>query len=196
MEKTEHSYTLKPGLFSFANKLTITPEYIEFKNANARNAITRIDKASFKDVKYFGNWIVWYKFTIGYSYKIEIKYGDDRVLPIRFVAYIDSDQTGATYTDISKWIGKYFLSAIVNARLDELHTSGRLELNDLTITNGMVEFNNHQFPWQEAGLKEYHQYFEVFNKKDPNIHKRISFDEWNSEVLFNVLKTLTAEGGA
>ena len=56
----------------------------------------------------------------------------------------------------------------------------------------MSKFENpdHTMQWKEVGLKEYYQYFAIFDKTNPTIHKRITFDEWNAEVLFNVMKKL------
>ncbi|MBT1704330.1 hypothetical protein [Chryseosolibacter indicus] len=190
METTIHTYKLKPGLFIAEKELVITPEFIEYKNSN--NSSVKIGKSSFKDVKYLGDWIALYRFNLGYNYRIEIKYEDDKVLPISFVGYSNYKKVGTTYTDISKWIGKYFLSDIIHARLSEVSNKGGMQINDLVIKNEGLEWQNtlQLLPWQQVGLQEYHQYFVVFNKSNSNEYRRFSFVEWNSEILFNVLKAL------
>lgn len=195
MENTKHEYALKAGLFDGSRKLIITPDYIEFENNTRPSSSIRIDKASFVDVKYQADWIVWYRFNVGHRYKIDIKYNHDQVLSISFVTHFYNNDTGETYTDISKWIGSYFLSHIINNKLEELQANKVFKYNELVINQNTICFGVGEptLQWAEVGLKEYHKYFVVFKKDEPKIHKRISFEDWNSEVLFNVLKTFIAE---
>jgi hypothetical protein len=64
----------------------------------------------------------------------------------------------------------------------------------LNITMDGVEFEAHdeKILWENVGVKEYYRYFAIFDKLKPEVHRRVTFDEWNAEVLFNVLKRLIA----
>jgi hypothetical protein len=200
MNNEIHRYTLRPDLVNKPRELTITPEYIEYKNLRtaASSSLVRIEKDSFVDVKYHAEPIVWYKFTVGYSYRIQIKYNIDKVLTIPMASYFwfNSDY-GQIYSAISRHIGNYFLIDWINNAFDNFQDKGVLQMPGLIVRQESVSFEypDHTMEWKVIGLKEYYRYFAIFDKANPNIHKRVTFDEWNAEVLFNVMKRLISTMG-
>lgn len=193
-----HEYYVKQSFFDRSRKLTITPEYIEYENKNQLDDLyTRVEKACFDDVKYDGEWIVWYKFPVGYVHKISILYEQRQVLTIRLAGYFGRrKQYGQLYSDISRWIGNYFLTEKIDQQLEVLQDGGILEFQDVKLTNEGVFFNDSGplpvIAWQNVQLEEYYHYFAVIDKNSPDTHKRFRFSEWKSEVLFYVVKTLVA----
>jgi hypothetical protein len=197
MNNEIHNYTLRPDLLNKARELTITPEFIEYKSLEtASSSMVRVEKDSFVDVKYRAEAIVWYKFTVGYSYRIQIKYSTDKILTIPMASYFwfNSDY-GQIYSDISRHIGNYFLIDRINNAFDNIQHRGVLQMPGLIVREESLSFEypDHKMEWKDVGLKEYYRYFAIFDKVNPNIHKRITFDEWNAEVLFNVMKRFISE---
>ena len=185
-EVPQHDFELQSSLFAKPQKLIITPEVIQY------NGIT-IHHNTFNDVKYSAESIVWYKFYVGVKYSIDIKFEETKVLPIVFSSYHwKNKQYGRFYTEISRYIGKYFLGNIIDAAVHLFHETGILEVTGLNISHDKIEFEfpQHTIAWQNVGLKEYPTYFAIYDKSNPKIHKRATFDEWNAEILFHTLKSL------
>lgn len=194
-----HEYHVKRSLFGRSRKLTITPEYIEYEDKDRVDDLyTRIEKACFNDVKYAGEWIVWYKFPVGYVHTISILYEQRQILTIRIAGYFGrKKQYGQIYSDISRWIGNYFLVEKVNQQLAVLQAGDVLRFQELTVANEGVSFkaSGHSpvIEWENVKLKEYYHYFAMVDKNSPDTHQRFRFDEWKAEVFFNVVKTLVAK---
>jgi hypothetical protein len=192
MDDKTFTYYLRPDLVNKPRKLTITPEYIEYGN---EGDLVRFEKDSFVDVKFCAEQMVWYKFTVGYLYRIQIKYDTDKVLTIPMTSYFwFKKDYGEFYSDISRHIGNYFLLDRIHNALDNFHEKGILQMPGLIVKQDSVSFENadHTMEWKDVGLKEYYRYFAIFDKTNPTIHKRVTFDEWNAELLFNVMKALIA----
>lgn len=194
-----HEYYVKQSLFDRSRKLTITPEYIEYEDKNqVGNLHTRIAKARFDDVKYAGEWIIWYKLPVGYVHTITILYEQRKVLTIRLAGYFGRKKPyRQIYSDVSRWIGNYFLMEKINQQLAVLQAGDVLRFQELTVANEGVSFkaSGHSpvIEWENVELKEYYHYFAVIDKNSPDTHQRFRFDEWRAEVLFNVVKTLVAK---
>jgi hypothetical protein len=181
-----HEFELNSSLFATREKLVITPEQIRY------NGIT-IDRNTFEDVKYCVESIVWYKFYVGVEYRIDIKFEKNKILSILFSEYPwKNKHYGRVYREISRHLGNYFLLPRVNVMLDSFDHTGSIGFTGLTISQENVSFESppHVIDWQNLGLKEYFKYFAIFDKTNPNIHKRVTFNEWNAEILFHTLKTL------
>jgi hypothetical protein len=176
---------LQAGFFGEPKKLIITPERISFDGV-------MIDQNTFTDVKYVSEHIVWYKFYVGVEFRIDIKYEGSKILSLKFTKHAWKNRRyGQMYSDISNYIGNYFLIQRINERLDQLDRTGDVELLGVKITSGDISLaKSNTIPLANVGLKEYASYFVIYDKADPNNHKRISFNEWNTELLFNVVKNL------
>jgi hypothetical protein len=182
-----HEYNLKAGLLSTPEKLIISP-------ANIQYGSQVVTKDSFKDVRYLAESIIWYEFRVGFRYRIQVKYQNDKVLSIPFSRYFGMNKEYRDYyTKISSHIGEYFLSDKIYDVIDQFQATGRLESPGLIITMDYIQFENpDQFiKWENLGLKEYYNYFGIFDKSKPEVNRRVTFDEWNAEILFNVLKRLS-----
>jgi hypothetical protein len=183
-----HQYDLKAGIWDSPEKLIITPDEIQYGS----HVVT---KQTFEDVKYSAEHIIWYKFSVGYAYRIQIKYDNGKVLTILFSNYFKlNNEYGDYYSNISQQIGDYFLLDKIYDVIEQFQATGRLESPGLSITMDNIQF---QYPdefilWENVGLKEYHRYFAIFDKSKPDVHRRVTFDEWNAEIIFNVLKRLIA----
>jgi hypothetical protein len=185
---------LRPGLIGRKRKLFITPDYLEYESKDLGDGLlTKIKVDAFCDVKYETHYIVWYKFTVGYSYKIYIKYDYDKVLTIRFANYITGYRKhGEYFTEITKRIGNYFLRHVIKEKFDALQANGSLKLNGVEITRESVSNKQTTITLSNVALKEYYSYFVIYNTNNPTDHIRISFNEWESELLFNCVKAIIA----
>lgn len=187
LKTSVHEFSFEDGLIGRKRKLVITPEYIDLDG-------TRIGQNMFVDVKYLSEHIVWYKFYVGVRFRIEIKSADNHVLVLKFSRYAWKNRHyGHVYTEISRWIGHYFLLGKINRNLECIEEKGMLELCGLLLTRLDVTIDKTSSPinWANMGLQEYPSYFVIFDKNNPAHHKRVTFDEWESEILFNTLKSFT-----
>jgi hypothetical protein len=192
MTEDTHEYILRNGIFSQPRKLVISADRIEYQNKGGA-ASTIITRETFEDVRYLVEGIRWEMWTVGTQYAIDIKYDNGKILPIRFCQYLWKPRNfEKTYSQISVDIGKHFLMSELNQILDVFYADGFLEMPGLKITADKVIFESpdHEIAWGDLGLKEYYCYFAIFDKKNPSVHKRVTFYEWNAEVLYNTLKTI------
>ncbi len=192
MTTDTHEYILTNGIFSQPRKLIISADQIEYQNKGGA-ASTIITRETFEDVKYLVEGIRWEMWTVGTQYVIDIKYDNGKILPIRFCQYLwKSKNYGQTYSEISTGIGKHFLLDKINQVLDVFYADGFLEMPGLKMTSDKLIFENppHEITWDHLALKEYYRYFAIFDKRDPNVHKRVTFYEWYAEVLYSTLKTI------
>jgi hypothetical protein len=137
-----------------------------------------------------------WKCFIGSRFSIDILYNENKVLPIRFAQYfLRKRGYEKVYTEVSALIGRYFLVEKINQALRAFNSGGFLEMPSLKITdeNVIFEYPQHEIPWKDLGLKEYFRYFAIFDKKNPNIHRRVTFYEWNAEILYNTIRSIHQE---
>jgi hypothetical protein len=121
---------------------------------------------------------------------------DGRVIYIPFKNYFGRRSTyHAVYAELVEKIWEYYFIDIVNAALERYYQGETLTLGKVAINkNGVaVTGTGLSFTWPELALKEYVTYFSIYKPKQPEFHLWVRFDEWNSELMLSVLKTLKSE---
>lgn len=191
--ETPH-YILRNGVFSAPKKLIVHSEYINWSNNDpTESSAVRVHVGDFEDVKYKVERIQVDMFSVGLRYFIDIQYDGGKILPIRFAQYYWRMRGYENvYSEVSALIWKYFLSYKVNDQLAKLEIQGFLDMDGIKITRDKIIFQDpyREVYWQNIGLKQYYNYFAIFNIKDPNSHKRITFYAWNAEILYHTIRTL------
>ena len=187
-------FNLSAGLFDRKRTLRLAPDYFEYEaNYLEPGQLTRIDKESILDIKFNMNWIIWYRFYVGCDFRIDVKTRENGIFRIKFVSYFDKNTAYIrAYNKIVNWMWEHYLRSIIDTYLQDFYLTHELELRDVRITDEGVYFINkdHLAYWEEVGVKEYEDYFAIFNQGYPELNERIPFDEWESEILLGVVEAL------
>ncbi|GAB3540774.1 hypothetical protein GCM10027443_39080 [Pontibacter brevis] len=187
-------FKLSAGMFDRKRTLRLTPGYLEYEaNFFEPGHLTRIDKKDILDIKFNMNWIIWYRFYVGCDFRIDIKTKEKGVFRIKFVSYFDKNTAYIrTFNRIVDWMWEHYLQDIINAYLQQFYLTHELELREVRLTDEGVYFINkdHLSFWEDVGVKEYEDYFAIYNQSFPELNERILFDEWGSEVLLGVIEAL------
>ena len=188
-------YELTAGIFDRRRKLILTPEYLEFEKSDAvGQEFTRINKADVVDFKHGMDWIRWYKFTVGRQFTITFKDNKNKELKLTFKSYFSrSNHFNQLYADVVEDIWAYYQNDIVATYLDRYHTHEPLTLQGLTLTQSGIKIAQDIIPWKDVGIKEYYGYFALFHKSNPTLHATISYNEYETETLWSLVKTILEE---
>ena len=78
---------------------------------------------------------------------------------------------------------------------DELHHQGDVGLASYLAVPQLVRIAKKKelFEWNDVGIKEYYRYFAIYHKDDPQVHLRVSYNEYETETLWSILKTILKE---
>ena len=50
--------------------------------------------------------------------------------------------------------------------------------------------------WAKVATKEYYRYFAIYNKDNSDIHSRVAYNEFGTEILWSSIKTILKEMNA
>jgi hypothetical protein len=192
-------YKVKTGLLDRPRKLILTNDYIEFENKNLVNdSFTRLLKGDIVDFKRGLERIIWYEFSVGFQYSFSFLDKDNKTLDINFKNYFGLQLNyGQFYSEIINLIWDYYFTDIVNQDIDNIYSHKDIELNNVRIGLDGIEFTDTQetIDWNNLDYKEYFNYFAVHKADNSKIHKTFSFNEWNSERLFSLIRTIKKDRG-
>ncbi|MFD3000288.1 hypothetical protein ACFS7Z_07940 [Pontibacter toksunensis] len=187
-------FNLSAGLFDRKRTLRLAPGYLEYEAKYLEpGQLTRIDKEAILDIKFNMNWIIWYRFYVGCDFRIDVKTRENGIFRIKFVSYFDKNTAYIrAYNKIVNWMWEHYLRSIIDTYLQDFYQAHELELRNFRITDEGVYFINkdHLAYWEEVGVKEYEDYFAIFNQGYPELNERVPFDEWESEILLGVVEAL------
>lgn len=187
-------FELTTGLLDRERKLILAKDYIEYENKDLRNDLfTRLSKADIVDFKHGIERIIWYEFSVGYVYTITFLSKDNKDLRIIFRDYFGlKSNYRHTYSEIINTIWEYYFIDVVNLDLDTFFENKELDFKELKVKQSGIEFTDTSqiIDWDEVDFKQYSGYFAVFEKGNPKKHKRFSFNEWNSERLLSIIRTV------
>lgn len=187
-------YELKSGLLDRHRKLVLTEEYVEFENKDLiGQEFTRFNKTDIVDFKHGMDWIVWYKFTVGRQFSITFKDKRGKELKIIFKSYFGlNSHYHQLYSDIVDDIWTYYHKNIVDKYLDRFYNNEELSLQGLKLNQSGIQLTGQSsvLPWERVDMKEYYRYFAIFDKENPQIHSRVSYNEYETEILWSVIKTI------
>jgi hypothetical protein len=188
------TYNLSAGLFDRKRKLRLHPYYIEYEDKYLETGVfTRINKADMLDIKFNMNWIIWYRFFVGCDFRIDIKTRENGIFKIKFVSYFRKNTAYIeAFNQIVDWMWEHYLQDIIDWHLQKLSGTRDLKIGGVRLTDEGVHFpeKGQYIAWAEVAVKEYESYFAVYDQKNPELNKRIMFDEWESEILLGMIEAL------
>ena len=154
---------------------------------------TRLDKADILDFKHGMDWIVWYKFTVGQRFTIAVKDKRSKEVKFSFDNYFGLNKSkNQLYLNIVDDIWNFYYNDVVNMYLDKFYTNGELEIRGTTLGDKGIQLKGRTsfISWDQVRIKEYSRYFAVYNSTFPDEHSTVSHNEYGSETLWSVLKTI------
>lgn len=190
-------YELKSGILDRQRKLFLSEDFVEFENRDLKgHEFTRLNKADIVDFKHAMDWLVWYKFTVGRKFSITFKDRKNNELRIVFKSYLGANSHySQIYSEVVDFIWQYYHQDIVNKHLDKYYNSEELTVQGITIDHNGIELPNvrKHLSWNDVGIKEYYKYFAIYHKDNPQTHFRVSYNEYETETLWSILKTILKE---
>jgi len=193
-------YLIKTGLLDRQRKLVLAEEYLEWENRDFKGKeFSRIDKSCYADFKHGMVWIVWYKFTVGREYSITIKDIQNKELSIKFRSYFRlNNESEKLYSKIVNDIWSLYHLSVVDKLLDEFYEKGETEVHGFTLKSEGIELREGtgKVPWNKVATKDYFSYSAIYHQDVPAIHCRVSYNEFGSETLWSVIRTILKDKAA
>ena len=191
-------YRIRSGFFERERKLIVAENYLEYETGDLKGSeFTRLNKSDIADFKHGTDWIVWYRFTVGRQFSITLKDKKKKELRILFDSYFGlHKQNDQLYADIVEDIWNFYHADIVDIFRHRFRNSEAFEIQGIKINKDGVKLrrDNLLITWPKVSIKEYYRYFAVYNNENPEIHSRISYNEYGTETLWGVLKAILKEG--
>ena len=184
------------GFLDRERKLVLADEYLEWENGNFKgNEVTRLNKSDIVDFKHGMDWIVWYKFTVGRKVSISFKYKKNKELKIQFRSYFGlRKEIDQNYSDIVDDIWRLYHSSIVDSFVERFYRHGESEIQGIKLTKeGIALKEKEVVPWDKVATKDYYQYFAIYHSDNSNIHSRVNFNEYGTEILWGAIKRILKE---
>ncbi|HYG19252.1 MAG TPA: hypothetical protein VD816_09990 [Ohtaekwangia sp.] len=147
-------FDLSQGPLGRSRQLILRPDGLSFDGHEiARDVLT--------DVIYESEWIRWYRFTIGQSFRISLKTEDGSIIRVNFSSYFGThNEYGRYYSEITGYIGTFYLLDLVNDRVSRVLNGDELDAAGLKITSSGLRHPKlfWSIPWPKAGVHEYYDY--------------------------------------
>ena len=190
-------YLITSGFLDRPRKLILTEDHLEWENGNLKGKeFTRLNKSDIVDFKHGRDWIVWYEFTVGQKFAITFKDNRNKELKIQFNSHFGLHKENIQkYSDIVDDIWRLYHSNIVDVYLDNFYHKGEIEIQGIKLQNEGVVLRGQQeiIRWDKIGMKDYYRYFALYNKDNPTIHSNVSYNEYGTEALWSVMRTILKE---
>jgi hypothetical protein len=190
-------YLIASGFFDRQRKLILTKDYLEWESRDLKGSeFSRLNKSDIVDFKHKMDWIVWYKFTVGRQFSITFKDNRNKELKIGFNSLFGlRKENNEKYSDIVDDIWEFYHSGIVDSHLDKFYKDGQLEIQGIKLKSEGIELKGQieVTMWDKVAIKEYYSYFAIYHKGNSNIHSRISYNEYGSETLWSILKSILSK---
>ena len=191
------TYKLQPRLLDGTRTLVVKPDYVEYESTSVVNhPFTRLNKHDIADFCHHYHQIWWYHLPVGKAYTIRFKSNDGKVLDIRFKNYFRRRPTyHAIYAELIEKIWSYYFTDIVDGYLNRYSQGEPITIGKVRISNDglAVVGTGLFFDWREFAIQEYVSYFSIYKVKQPEFHLWVRFDEWQSELLLSVVKSLKSD---
>lgn len=193
------TYQLPTGLLGRKRTLRLSPTFLEYENRESdAGHLTRVSKEDILDIKHSMRWIIWYRFYVGCDFRIDIRTRQNGILKIRFVSYFGQNSTYQdAYDSITDYMWEHYFSDIEETYMQEFAANQDLRLCGVWLTADGVYFSNdgQLTEWADVAVKEYEEYFALYNRQNPEQNKRIEFDEWESHILFSMISLREQKNG-
>jgi hypothetical protein len=156
----------------------------------------RLNKSDIVDFKHGMDWIFWYKFAVGRQFSITFKDIENKELKIQFNSRFGlHKENNQKYSDIVNDVWKFYHSNLVGVHLEKFYEEGELEIQGIKLKEEGIELPKCKalVSWDKVATKEYFRYFAIFNKDNSDIHSRVSYNEYGTETLWSVIRTILKE---
>jgi hypothetical protein len=186
-------YLITSKIFDRQRKLVLAEDYLEWENGNLKGQeFVRISKSQIKDFKHGMHWIVWYKFTVGQKFSIAFKDKKNKEVKVVFKSYFGLHKENyQKYLNIVDDVWSLYYSNIVDKFLDSFYNEGKAEIQGIKLTQKGIELKDKGLViWDKVAIKDYDTYFSVYNRDDPKIHFRMSYNEYGTEMVWSAIKTI------
>jgi len=188
-------FIFKPGPLRSPARLILAPDFVEYSSGAATPV--RISKQDIIDFRHGNDWIVWYRFTVGRRYSISFRTRKNNELTIQFSDYFGAQRNFEVYAEVVDLIWLYYHQDIVEGYLAQMRAGAEIELQGvrLTLEGIRIPPAHALLPWSDTGVAEYYRYFAVFDVHNAGVHARINYNEYQTEVLWSVIKTMRGDRG-
>ncbi|TXK50873.1 hypothetical protein FVR03_04260 [Pontibacter qinzhouensis] len=191
-------YQLPAGLFGRKRMLRLLPEYLEFEDNDLQpGQFSRLSKADIVDIRQEMTWIVWYRFSVGCEFKIDIQTKSKQVLEIRFRSYFSQNNASIrAFIKITDTLWEYYMQGKVDAYLHQLRQNQEVELLDVKMTQHKVAIFTDEppVPWQELQVKQYPNFYVLYQQGQPDKHRQVYYFAWKSELLLTLIESMQEIG--
>ena len=203
---SEFEFIIKRGLTDNASRqLKITDEFLTFENKDIVNeAFTTFNKSEIVEYRYGVKWIS-LEVTFGREYLIFLKTKDNKTLKINFKTYFGRKKSeyNQKFYKILESLWKCYFENIALEYIAKHNAGEEFYIGDFLFakdcvkfsSNGIINKNIVEIPWEKIRTSNYQTYFMIYSKDDPSkINRSYNYlDDWNTDVLYSVLRTLLNE---
>ncbi|HMG94422.1 MAG TPA: hypothetical protein VK589_30390 [Chryseolinea sp.] len=190
-------FIIRTGIFDRKRKLILSEEYLEYEDKDfIGNEFSRFDKCDIQDFKHTRDRIVWYEFSVGQRFTITFKSKQNKEIKISFDSYLGLREVCHNlYSTIVETTWQYYHASIVECFLNRFYNGEELEIQGIKINNTGVILKDHHtwVPWDKLGMSDYERYFVVHHKDNPQLHSRVNSNEYGSETLWSLLRTISKD---
>lgn len=187
-------FKLKSSLFDRNRRLILTKDYLEYENKDLKSDLfSRLEKVDIIDFKHEFEKLIFYRFPIGNKFSISFLDKKNQVMKVKFKEYFwNSSNYAKIYSELINIIWEYYFFDIVNSYYDKYKNNGSLNFKDVRITQSGINLIsiNKSIAWAYVKYTQYYTYFVIYDAQNSNVYHRISFDEWNAEIIFSLIRTI------
>ena len=189
-----NEYVIKSGFLDRPRKLVLADDYIIWEASDLKgDEFKRLDKADIIDFKHAVDGIVWYELPVGRQFSITVKGVKNSELKIHFSSSFGlRKENTQIYSDIVGHIWRLYHGDIVNSHLNTFYDNGELVIRGLRLQQIGIKLKDQAelISWDKVAIKEYSRYFAVYSSENSKIHSTVSHNEYGTEMLRCVLKTI------
>ena len=170
--------------------LILKKDCIEWESGDIKGSeFEKLQGSDIVDFKHGASWIVWYEFAVGKRYSLAIK-GENSELRIQFTSMFGMHKEYfQVYSDIVEDIWKFYYSDVVNRHANTLEQDGEITLGGIKLNVDGIELNDGRLlAWNECAIKEYNEYFAIYDKCNPLRYHTARYNEYGTEALWSVAR--------
>lgn len=190
-------YFIKSGFFDRQRRLFLSDNYLEWEGEDLRGQEhQRINKSDLIDFKCGMDSIEWYEFIVGRKYSFSFKDKKENELKIQFRSYFwMNNEAHHKYTSILDDVWSLYLAQLVDKSLERFDQHNKIEIQGIKLNDDGILLRTEKgfIPWNKVAIKDYHRYFAIYHRDNANIHSRVSYNEWGTEILWSCVKTILKE---
>jgi len=188
----ELTFLIKSSLFDRDRMLTIHPDYLAFDDNDLKSAgPTTIEKANIESFRFGIDWATGLYFTIGRTYRIEVRNHEGKVIRIRLrsIYGIRKKQLTEKYKTIYGALHDSYFNDLGLHYVKLVNDGLAFKLAGVTITPAGIEDPKiGALAWVSLGLRAYTTYFAIYDNSDPTKYHIFDYGiEWNAVLLYSVL---------